>query len=177
MANKLPISQRVSKSNHGPSGQSTLQWWDRRIIRASNNGLYTTPVKLDITSIQQRMNNEQINAICDDMIDRGKNAISVAEAAAILGKTAEYGQASKSLAEAVSRMFNRGSTSHPYNDIFGNSYMVMLETEGKRHEVVLVPQTGYKTPPPATMIMPKRLDEIETDEYNGPDQEPLDPLP
>lgn len=171
------FSTRVSKSNHGPSGMSTLQWWDRRVIRASNNGLYTTPIKLDITSIRERMSNEQVNVLGDDMTERAKNAISVAEAAAILGKTAEYGQTTKSLTETVRRMFNRGSASHPYTDIYGNSYVMMLETEGKRHEVVLVPQTGYKAPPPATMILPTRTLGPDPDEYNGPDQEPLEVLP
>ena len=171
------FSTRVSKSNHGPSGPSTLQWWERRVMRASNNGLYTTPIKLDITSIQQRVNNEHISAIGDDMVERSKNAISVAEAAAILGKTAEFAQSTKSLAEAVRRIFNRGSTSHPYTDIFGNVFMMMLETEGKRHEVVLVPQSGYKIPPPATMVLPTRTLGPDPDEYDGPDEEPLPILP
>jgi hypothetical protein len=101
----------------------------------------------------------------------------VAEAAAILGKTAEFAQSTKSLAEAVRRIFNRGSTSHPYTDIFGNVFMMMLETEGKRHEVVLVPQSGYKIPPPATMVLPTRTLGPDPDEYDGPDEEPLPILP
>ena len=169
------FSTRVSKSNHGPSGQSTVQWWDRRIVRAANGGLYPTAIKVDITTIAQRINNEFVNYIGDEMTEQGKTAAGVAEAAAMIAKYSKD-QTSKSLNETVRRLFNRGAIMHPYTDIYGNSYSMMLETDGKRHEVVLVPQTGFKTPPPATMTLPKRPEDIEPDEYLGPDQEPLDPL-
>jgi hypothetical protein len=163
------FSTRVSKSNHGPSGETT--WWERRIVRASNGGLYPTPIRVDITTVSQRMTNEYVNYIGDDMTEAGKTTISVVEAAAMLYKHIGKLQDAKALNESVRRLFDRGATMHPYTDVWGGSYMMMLETDGKRHEVTLVPQSGFKTPPPATLVLPGRPNENTPegeDEYKGP---------
>jgi hypothetical protein len=161
------FSTRVSKSNHGPSGEVT--WWDRRIIRAANGGLYPTPVLVDIQTSAVRLYNDYVNYIGDAMSEQSKNTISVSEAATIVFRQVKDIPV-KSLTETVRRLFDRGGTQRPYTDIYGNAYIMMLETEGKRHEVVLVAQTGFKTPPPATMTV--RGYEIVSEEPEDPPKTP-----